>query len=183
MCRSQACRRGRQAVQAVMKCVKASLGTTRTTCLWRRSGASACSGGLFTTRWHSRELRQRDRWWVWSEDVFNQQDSASLQHGRYYSQKGWKIEKNGICRFPRGLGLKWTGETVFVWLMRHICVFWRGNYPRLFRWNKCVAMCTPATKMIETKDLCPWRDDLWVGCHVSHTPVMIYCSIWETDFI
>lgn len=107
--------------------VKASLGTTRTTCLWRRSSASACSGGLFTTRWHSRELRQRDCWWVWSEDVFNQQDSASLQHGRYYSQKGWKIEKNGICRFPRGLGLKWTGEIVFVWLMRHICVFLEGK--------------------------------------------------------
>lgn len=38
------------------------------------------------------------RWWVRREDVFNQRDSASLQRGPGWSQRGWKTERDGILQ-------------------------------------------------------------------------------------
>lgn len=121
---------------------KASLGTSRTTRLWRRSRVRSCSGGPFTTRWHSEELRRWDCRCVWREEAFNQVRQTWL-----------KAEKNG------GLGHRWGEAIVCVWLMTHICVFWRGNYPLLV----CGTMCAPSTGAMETEGLRRQRDDLMSG--------------------
>lgn len=138
MCRSQAGRQSRRSVQALMKCVKASQGTMRTTRLWRPSSAYAFSGGLFAPRWHSRELVGLQRGHIQSARFAVSWARTVLQPERMENREKWDLQGSSRFEQERLPLCDWCGTSVSL----------EGKLPLLFCWNKYVAMCTPATKII-----------------------------------